>query len=292
MSHSSVGTVPGSAVGLAAPSRGRPSWSGLLQVSLLAVPVKAYPAVSSTDTVHFHQLHADCGQRIRYDKRRPVHGSVDAAAIVKGYPYARDQYIVVGADELDQLRPTQDRALRLEQFVEPWQVAPTLFAGRCLYLLPDGLGARRPYAVLAEALRQHGKWALGRVVLSGQRQLAVVRPSGRGLALDVLHYPERLRATPSDTEAGAEPATPEELRLAGLLIDAASGPIDWTQLRDASAAEVRALVEAKVAGRPPVPTTAPTAVLSCLDALRQSVAAVTTPSGGTTPADASPRRKG
>ena len=32
----------------AAASRGRSSWSGLLRFSLVAVPVKAYPAVSST----------------------------------------------------------------------------------------------------------------------------------------------------------------------------------------------------------------------------------------------------
>jgi len=47
---------------------GRPSWSGLLQFSLVSIPVKAFPAVSSSEAT-FHQLHADCGQRIRYEKR-------------------------------------------------------------------------------------------------------------------------------------------------------------------------------------------------------------------------------
>ena len=72
----------------AAAPRGRASWSGLLRLSLVAVPVKAYPATSSSDGVHFNQLHADCGQRIAYEKRCPVHGAVEAAEIVKGYPYA------------------------------------------------------------------------------------------------------------------------------------------------------------------------------------------------------------
>ena len=58
--------------------RGRPSWSGLLRLSLVAVPVKAYPATSSSDAIHFHQLHADCGQRITYEKRCPLHGVVEA----------------------------------------------------------------------------------------------------------------------------------------------------------------------------------------------------------------------
>ena len=59
-------TVPGSpATSRAATPRGRPSWSGLLRVSLVTVPVKAYAAVSSAgSTSHFHWLHADCNQRI------------------------------------------------------------------------------------------------------------------------------------------------------------------------------------------------------------------------------------
>src|ERR1700683_1112871 len=142
--------------------RGRPSWSGLLQLSLVTVPVKAYPAVATSDASHFHQLHADCGQRIRYEKPCPCHGRVEAAAIAKGYPYAPDQYVVVEADELDQLRPVQDRALRLERFTEAGHIAPACFAGRCLYLLPDGLVAQRPYQVLAQTLRQRAKWAVGR----------------------------------------------------------------------------------------------------------------------------------
>jgi len=256
--------------------RGRPSWSGLLQLSLVTVPVKAYPAVSSSDASHFHQLHADCGQRIRYEKRCPVHGPVDSAAIAKGYPYAPDQYVVVEADELDRLRPAQDRALRLERFTEARHIDPTLFAGRSLYLLPDGLAAQRPYQVLADSLRQRGRWAIGRVVLSGHRQLVVVRPAATVLAVDVLHFPAQVRAVPAADATGAAPATPEELQLAGLLIDAASGPIDWSQYRDDSAHELRALIEAKLAGRPLAATAdaAPANVASLLAALRQSVAAM------------------
>ena len=47
--------------GASGPQRGRASWTGLLQISLVAVPVKAYPAVSTTETISFNQLHAGCG---------------------------------------------------------------------------------------------------------------------------------------------------------------------------------------------------------------------------------------
>lgn len=253
---------------------GRPSWSGVVQLSLVTVPVQAYPAVCTTEVSHFNQLHADCGQRIRYEKRCPVHGPVEAAAIVKGYPYAPDHYVIVEPSELDQLRPPQDRALRLERLLAAGDIDPRLFAGRSLYLAPDGVAAARPYAVLAQALAAQAKWALGRVVLGGQRQLVLLRAAEGLLVVDVLYYPTQLRAVPAGRPAATGGATAEELQLAGLLLEAASGPVDWGQYRDERATELAALIEAKVAGRPQVGTTAaPVAVLSLLDALKQSVAA-------------------
>ena len=260
----------------APPPRGRPSWSGLLRLSLVAVPVKAYPALSSADVVHLHQLHADCGQRIRHQKHCPLHGPVEAAALISGYEYAPDQYVPVQPEELDKLRPARDKALVLEQFLAAGQVDPVRFAGRSLYVLPDGLAARHPYAVLAQALQQASQWALGRAVLAGKRQLVLVRPHGRLLVLDVLHDPAAVRPAPdAQAELPDNSATAQELRLARTLIDAASGPLDWTRYRDATAAELAALLEAKLAGRPLTPPPdEPAAVLRLLDALKQSVAAV------------------
>jgi len=286
-SHPGEPAIPAGAATAPSP-RGRPSWSGLLRLSLVCVPVKAYPAVNTTSVTPFHQLHAGCGQRIRHQKRCPRHGPVDATAIVRGFAYAPDHHVLVEPEELDKLRPTQDKALLLEHFLPAHHVEPTTFAGRSLYLLPDGLAAQRPYGVVAEAMRQAGSWALGRVVLSGHRSLVLVRPAGRVLVVDVLYYPAQVRATQSwEAELRGGPATPEELRLARQLIDAASGPLDWSRYRDTTAAELTALVEAKVARRPlPAAADEPSAVLQLLEALQQSVAA-TTAAGNAAPAAAS-----
>ena len=260
--------------------RGRPSWSGLLRLSLLAVPIKAYPVHNSSASIPFHQLHADCGQRIRYHKHCPLHGPIDAADIARGYEYAPEQHVVVAPEELDQVRPAKDKALLLEQFLPRQHIDPALFAGRSLYLLPDGIAARHPYGVVAEALQRQDKWALGRVVLSSHRQLVLVRPWSRLLVLDVLHYPAEIRPAPAwQTEPCGSTAIAEESRLVDLLIDAASTPVDWSKYRDVNAEELLALVEAKVAGRPlAAPTQEPLAMLHLLDALKQSVAAAQQPS--------------
>ena len=103
---------------------GRPSWSGLLRISLVSVPVKAYPAVRSATASPFHFLHADCGQRIRYEKHCPQHGAVPADTIVRGYEYAPAHYVLMEAEELEQLRPARDKALVLEQFVPVGDIDP------------------------------------------------------------------------------------------------------------------------------------------------------------------------
>jgi len=73
---------------------GRPSWSGLLQFSLVGIPLKAYPAVRTRDVPSAHLLHADCGARLSYAKNCPVHGPVDSAAIVRGYEFGPSQHVV------------------------------------------------------------------------------------------------------------------------------------------------------------------------------------------------------
>jgi DNA end-binding protein Ku len=247
--------LPKNGAGAGAPApvfRGRPSWSGLLRISLVSVPVKAYPAVRSPTASPFHFLHADCGQRIRYEKHCPQHGAVPAEVIVRGYEYAPHHYVILEVDELEQLRPARDKALVVEQFVPVGDIDPTFYAGRSLYLLPDGVAAQHPYGVLAEAMQQAGQRALGRVVLSSQRQLVVVRPWGRLLVLDVLHSPAQVRSHAGYAAELTSPASTEaERTLARQLLALASAPLDWSRYPDRSAEELSALIQAKIAQQPP-----------------------------------------
>ena len=267
---------PEAAAAPAVPGRGRASWSGLLRLSLVTLPVKAYPAAGDAPDLPCHHLHAGCGPRIRHPKHCPAHGPVDAGALVSGYEYAPGQFLVLDGADLDRLRPADDRALCLEHFLDAGALDPVLFSGRSLYLLPDGPAAHLAYAVLVEALHERRQAALGRVVLSHRRQLVLVRPAARLLAVHVLHYPAQLRSRAAlEAALRPAPASAAEGRLAAALIDAASGHVCWEEYRDDSAEQLAALVEARLQGRTPE-TAAPeeTPVLNLLDALRQSVAAL------------------
>jgi non-homologous end joining protein Ku len=176
---SDVLTTVSEPAGLASPCEAagpsRPTWSGLVHLGLLAFPVKAYPAVVSAPELPAHLVHARCGQRIRYARCCPDHGTLEAGAITKAYQAAPGQLLVLDETELEQLRPARDRALHLDGFLDPGQVDPLLFSGRSLYLTPGAIAARPPYALLVQTLAQRQQAALGRLVLSSRRQVEAYR---------------------------------------------------------------------------------------------------------------------
>jgi non-homologous end joining protein Ku len=143
--------------------------------------------------------------------------------------------------------------------------------------------------VLCQAMSERQRWAVGRMVLGSQRHVVVVRPAGTLFVLQVLHYPERVRGE----VAGSFPAAAEssaELRLAGQLIDAASGSIDWTAYPDETAHELRTLVEAKLLSQPVAPEPAPV-LLPLLEALQRSLADTAKEATPTPPTQATSRKR-
>ncbi|MGA7350034.1 MAG: Ku protein, partial [Acidobacteriaceae bacterium] len=62
----------------------RPTWSGSIQISLVSIPVRIYPASSPPRQVEFHQIDRKTHHRIRH--QNVDEGEVvDSADIVKGF---------------------------------------------------------------------------------------------------------------------------------------------------------------------------------------------------------------
>src|SRR6516162_2549902 len=129
-----------------------PSWKGFLQLSLVAIPVKAYSAHGEGGPIQLNQLHAECNSRIKYKKTCPVHGEVTPDEIVSGYEYAKGQYVVVDPAELDKLRSEDDKALRIDTFIDPGAVDPIYMTEKSSYLLPDGPVAMKGYTIVHKAM--------------------------------------------------------------------------------------------------------------------------------------------
>ena len=141
-------------------------------------------------------------------------------------------------------------------------------------------------------MQQAGQGALGRVVLSSQRQLVVVRPWGHLLVLDVLHYPAQVRSHAGYAAEVTSPVSTEaERTLARQLLALASAPLDWSRYPDRSAEELSALIQAKIAQQPPAAPAEEPVVLNLLDALKQSVAQASQPQRVEQTSTAAPSRK-
>jgi DNA end-binding protein Ku len=168
------------------------------------------------------------------------------------------------------------RAIEITQFVPLDQVDP-IFFDRTYYLAPAPAAAqRRPYVLLLRAMQETGMGAVGRFVLRGQEHFSLIRPHGNALALETLFVAEDVRSAAEIEEAVGETQVKEaEMELARQVIDSLTGDFDPTQLESEYRADLRSMLEAKLAGeevkRPePVPEEAP--VIDMMEALRQSVA--------------------
>jgi DNA end-binding protein Ku len=265
----------------------RSTWEGFLRLSMISVPVKAFSTTGTRDKFSFHQLHAKCKSRIRYQKVCPIHGEVPNEEIVPGYEYARDEYVVIDPKELARLKQGGERSVLIDVFVDPEAIDPVYYGERSYYLTPDGRSGEKPFAVLHRAMTTAGRYGVGTILLSGREHAVLVRPLGRLLAVTLLHFADAVR-TPSAYEAevpDAEVST-EELRLARSLIEAATPEhFDFRKYKDEYAGKVMALIEAKAGrrkGTAPKAAEEPPVILNLMDALRQSLVEVKKPA---------PRRK-
>jgi DNA end-binding protein Ku len=255
----------------------RPIWSGMLRLSLVSVPVKAFTAmVTEKGEIHLNQLHDKCHSRIRYQKMCPVHGEVTADQIVMGYQYEKDKYVVIDQSERESARTKSDKSIEIDTFVPLDSVDPMLFQGRNYYLLPDGAGSQKPYALMVQAMDDAERCAVAQVALSGRDQVVVVRPSKGMLVMCTLNYESQMkdRAEFKDGIPDAKPKA-DELKLAKMLLENTfSDELDLSEYKDTYSDKLREIVDAKVAGheiiRPPDQEAPPS--FNLMDALRKSVA--------------------
>jgi DNA end-binding protein Ku len=256
----------------------RSVWKGFLKLSLVSVPIKAYTASNTTQDVHLHQLHDDCHSRIHYQKVCPRHGEVPNDQIVSGYEYAKGQYVVVSAADIDRLRGDADKAIQIDVFIPPSAFDPLYATGKRYYLAPDGPVGQQGYAVLYQAMVEEKRYALAQAVLHGREQWVLLRPQEGLLVLEVLHYAHQVHLPETfRSEAPLVEVAPQELLLAKTLIGAASAKaVDWGRYPDRYTQKLTQVIEAKVAGQEIVapPVGAIPEVINLMEALKKSVARV------------------
>jgi DNA end-binding protein Ku len=251
----------------------RPTWKGYLKISLVNIPIRVFPATDAAATVSFNQLHAKCRTRIQQKKWCPTcQEEVPNTDIVKGYEFEKGKYVVVEDDDLAKVRPESTRVINVLQFADAAVIDP-VYVERPYYLAPDGNVAAEAFAVMREGMA--GKAAVGKLALYGREYLVAIQPRENGLVMYTLRHASEVRAMSSIDELKLVPAKikPDEVKLARQVIGNFETGGDLTQYQDDYQREVRALIDAKIAGHEVVaPVEAePPKVVNLMEALRQSL---------------------
>jgi DNA end-binding protein Ku len=229
----------------------RAIWVGSISFGLVTIPVKLLPAVRADEDVHFHYLHAKDEGRIKNVRQCEIDGKeVPWKDIVRGYEYEKGSYVVLSDDELAALRPEATQSIEIQAFVDRDEIDPMLFDVP-YHLEPDKRG-RHAYALLRDALEKTGKVGIAQVVLRTRAHLAALRPSERGLVVEILRYPHELVSDKDlDLPPAKEKAGAAEMKAAEMLIAAMVKPFDPADYKDDCEAKLRAALKEHAAGKTP-----------------------------------------
>ncbi len=252
------------------------SWKGFLKLSLVSVPVKAYTATATGNDITLHQLHAKTHARIQYKKFAPEVGEVPGDQIVKGYEYAKGQYVIVDEEELDKLRTESDKSVRIDGFINPEQLSNLYLGGRTYYLTPDGPVGQKPYSLLMKRMEANGVYAIAEVVIAQKEQVVLLRPLEGVLAMTVLIRKDEVKpASAFKDEITETEASEAEVSLADTLIQASKlKEFDYSKYRDAYKEKLTKLIQLKIEGKEVVQVHDPEEpkIINLMEALKRSVA--------------------
>ena len=240
---------------------------------LVSIPVKLFSATEASRAISFNLLHKACGSRLK-QQYICIKEEVPVARedMVKGYEFAKDQYVIFSPEELKALEEAGTHMAEITEFVPIDAVDPVYF-DKAYYLGPDKGGAK-PFALLASALRESKRCALGRWAARGKQYIVMIRPVEDGLVMQQLLYAGEVRSI-KDLEIPKTEVKDAELKLAKQLIEQqASDKFDPSAYTNEVAARIEAAVQKKVEGEEITLAEAPEGgaqVIDLMEALRASL---------------------
>lgn len=251
----------------------RPIASGTVAFGLVAIPIKLYSTNESSSSISLNFIHEKCGTRVKYQYYCPTDDEmVTRDELVKGYEFAKDQYVLFTPEELKAMEMRATHAIEITEFVPLAEVDPIHFE-KAYYLGPDQ-GGEKPYRLLAETMRQTGRAALAKYAARGKDYLVLVRPFQQGLIMQQLRYSSEIRSF-SEVPLGDAKVNAAEIKLAKQLVEQiATDHFKPEQYADKVKTELRAAIQQKIDGQEMTlaPPEAPKAqIIDLMEALKASL---------------------
>lgn len=250
-----------------------------ISFGLVSVPVNLYSSAESKSSVSFNMLHKKCGSRLKQQYICPKDNNevVSRDDTVKGYEFAKDQYVILSTEELKALEEKGTGMIDVIEFVPLAQVDRE-YLEKVYYLGPDK-GGDRAYRLLAAALQETGRAALGQYSARGRQHLVLLRPLNGVLVMEQLHYADEIRSTTEVTVPDGE-VKPQELKLAKQLIEqTASETFEPQKYKDTVRERVLETIQRKIDGQDitaDAPADGGGKIIDLMEALKASLAATKT----------------
>jgi DNA end-binding protein Ku len=226
----------------------RPVWTGTISFGLIAIPVKLFHAVQRK-SVSFNQLDDRSMSRIKYKKVSAADGEeVPDEHIVKGYEVSKDRYVVVDPDDLEPFIPSATKTVDLEEFVDLADIDPVYFDSA--YYVAPGTNPK-PYVLLARAMEESGKVAIGRFVMRNKQYTAAIRAQDGRLVMSTLAYADEVTdpATIDELDGLDDiDVSPKEVKMAEALVESLTADFEPAKYHDEYREQVLDLIRMKAAG--------------------------------------------
>ena len=191
--------------------------NGTLSFGMVSIPIRMYSAGESSSAVSFNMLHDKCKSRLKQQYVCPKDNEIVARDhTVKGYEFAKDQYVTFSEEEIKAMAEEAQKAIEITEFVPAAKVDPVYFDG-AYYLGPDK-GGEKAYKLINEAMKQTGRAALAKWAARGKQYLVLIRPVGNGLVMQQLLYKDEVRPI-SEVPIEEAELKDSELKLAVQLVE-------------------------------------------------------------------------
>jgi len=224
----------------------RPVWKGQLRLSLVSINIEMFPATKAGAKPSFRQIHEPSGKPIHYEKVVEGIGKIDTDDIRKGFEYEKGDYVLLTDDEIDAVKLETRKTLELIQFVDEDDIPPLYFDAP-YFLTPADELAEDAFRVVRDALRKSKKVGLGQLALRGKEYLVAIKPCGKGMLLETLHYEDEIKKSDSFfSDIPAKSADADLLDVATALIDKKTTKFDPKLFKDHYQAALRELIARKL----------------------------------------------
>jgi len=222
----------------------RAIWKGAISFGLVSIPISLYPAIRREE-LKFHLLRSPDLSPINYKRIAEADGKeVPWDRIVKGYEYEKGKFVVIKEEDFARVDVEATQTVDIVNFVELEEVNPLLFYKP--YYMEAAKGGDKPYLLLHEALVGSGKIAIAKVVIKTRQHLAAVKPQGKELMLELMHFPNELMDSSEFREPAHRTLSKAEKNMALKLIESMSEKWNPAAYHDDYHDALEKLIEKKI----------------------------------------------